>query len=97
MEINGGMRKLLDEDSSQPVSSSPTADVHGRICETDPRWVKRKLALSEAAPLLKLLFDVALLTVLLLLSYQLFVRHTPIGWLLNGRRRRAIHPTPDMM
>jgi hypothetical protein len=52
---------------------------------------------SEAAPLLKLLFEVALVTVLLLLSYQLFVRHTPIGWLLNGRRRRAIHPTPDMM
>jgi peptidoglycan/LPS O-acetylase OafA/YrhL len=46
-------------------------------------------------PLLKLLFEVTVATVLLLISYQLFVRPTPLGWLLNGRRRPAVAPAVD--
>lgn len=40
----------------------------------------------DCSPISKLLVICASTTVLLLGSYQLFVRHTPIGWLLNGRR-----------
>lgn len=36
----------------------------------------------------KLVGIVVVATVLLLISYAVFVRYTPIGWLLNGRRRR---------
>jgi peptidoglycan/LPS O-acetylase OafA/YrhL len=43
-------------------------------------------------PLLKLFAECVLATAVLLVSYQLFVRHTPIGWLLNGRRGRARRP-----
>ena len=39
------------------------------------------------------LFAISAVSILLLLlSYQIMVRHTPIGWLLNGRRRAAKTP-----
>ena len=40
------------------------------------------------APVLKFLMICVVVTALLLLSYQLFVRYTPIGTMLNGRRAR---------
>jgi hypothetical protein len=41
------------------------------------------------------LFAISAVSILLLLlSYQLMVRHTPIGWMLNGRRRALHKPQP---
>ena len=41
------------------------------------------------------LFAISAVSILLLLlSYQLMVRHTPIGWMLNGRRRASNNPQP---
>ncbi|WDQ17440.1 acyltransferase family protein [Rhodopirellula sp. P2] len=34
-------------------------------------------------------------SVVLLLSYQVFVRHTPIGWLLNGKRKPSVPSADD--
>jgi peptidoglycan/LPS O-acetylase OafA/YrhL len=42
----------------------------------------------ELSPFLKFPLVCAAVTLVLLLSYQLFVRYTPIGTFLNGRRRR---------
>jgi len=44
---------------------------------------------------LKFVFICASLTVVLLASYQLLVRNTPIGWLLNGRSRRRVISTSN--
>jgi len=41
----------------------------------------------NALPLAKLAVICIGLAIILLASYQLLVRHTPIGWLLNGRRK----------
>ncbi len=41
----------------------------------------------NALPLAKLVVICIGLAIILLASYQLLVRHTPIGWLLNGRRK----------
>ena len=40
---------------------------------------------------IKFLLIAAGVTAVLLLSYQAFVRHTPIGTLLNGRKRRPVY------
>ena len=48
-------------------------------------WIR---PLDLPAPV-KLALLCAILLTLLLLSYQLLVRHTWIGWLLNGRRDRS--------
>ena len=39
----------------------------------------------------KFTLSTAVITVLLLASYHLFVRYTPIGWMLNGKRQRPSH------
>ena len=41
----------------------------------------------NALPIAKLAVICIGLAIILLTSYQLLVRHTPIGWLLNGRRK----------
>lgn len=43
----------------------------------------------EAGAIQKFLIINVLATIVLLLTYALFVRNTPIGWLLNGRRGRV--------
>ena len=42
----------------------------------------------EIAPLLKFALIVATTCAILLILYQLFVRYTPIGTMLNGKRTR---------
>jgi len=49
----------------------------------------------DTNPGLKFVFICASLTVILLASYQLLVRNTPIGWLLNGRSRRRVISTSN--
>ncbi|MGB7325420.1 MAG: acyltransferase family protein [Rubripirellula sp.] len=48
-------------------------------------WVRN----WNLSPMIKFPFVCIVTSVVLLLSYQLLVRHTPIGWLLNGRRPRS--------
>jgi peptidoglycan/LPS O-acetylase OafA/YrhL len=56
------------------------------------QWFVRDWSLS---PFLKFPLVCAGVTLVLLLSYQLFVRYTPIGTFLNGPRRRATQePSP---
>lgn len=50
------------------------------------QWYMRNWELSTVAKFALLNLSV---TALLLASYAVFVRHTPIGWVLNGRRRRT--------
>ena len=51
----------------------------------------RNWDLSAAAKFLGL---TTVVTVVLLISYQLFVRYTPVGTLLNGKRERPADATP---
>lgn len=44
--------------------------------------------------MLKFIGLTAVVTVLLLISYRLFVRYTPIGTLLKGKRTRPEHRAP---
>lgn len=48
----------------------------------------------DAPALLKFGGLVVVASAVLLASYHLFVRYTPIGWLLNGRRARIRKPKP---
>ena len=50
--------------------------------------VVRDWALSSG---IKFLLIAVGVSAVLLLSYQAFVRYTPIGTLLNGRRRRPVY------
>jgi hypothetical protein len=47
-------------------------------------WVRD----SNHNPGIKFFLITSAIFVSLLATYQLFVRHTPIGWLLNGKRKR---------
>jgi hypothetical protein len=49
------------------------------------QWFVRDWPIS---PFIKFTLMCGVVTGLLLLSYQLFVRYTPIGTFLNGRRKR---------
>lgn len=52
-------------------------------------WLQFYVRAWDAPIVVKFLVVCGLTTASLLISYQLLVRHTPIGWLLNGRRRPA--------
>ena len=56
--------------------------IHFPVLVTIQTWLRP----LSAPPLLKLGLECALATIVMLVSYQLFVRHTPIGLLLNGKR-----------
>ncbi len=44
----------------------------------------------------KLAFILVVSVSAMLVSYQVFVRYTPIGWLLNGKRRRILTSKPKL-
>lgn len=44
----------------------------------------------------KLVFILAVSVTAMLASYQVLVRYTPIGWLLNGKRRRIVMSKPKL-
>ena len=51
-------------------------------------WIQRQIRTWDLPAPVKFAFICVVTTSLLLASYQLFVRYTPIGTLLNGKRSR---------
>ena len=56
-------------------------------------WMQSLIRTWDIAPWLKFSGVTIVATASLLISYQLLVRYTPIGTLLNGKRTRS-PPTP---
>ena len=52
-------------------------------------WLQSVVRDWEISIFAKAAFVIVVTSAVLLITYQIFVRHTPIGWLLNGKRKKV--------
>ena len=52
-------------------------------------WLQSVVQDWEISSFAKAIFIFVVVSATLLITYQIFVRHTPIGWLLNGKRKKV--------